>query len=207
MNAAYMPDRIAAWLVKDENSSIVIGQFCERGTFVPPPDSPPAREYVGVELLTTAEERARVAELWVADLQSGMYVNCVYCGYRYGRREEVPESMADVLKAHIEKCPKHPMSLLSREYAKAKEALPILQELLDTHNEANPWLGVVAAATLRTNELEDLRTLRRTSVRVDVLLRWIYAINRKFRPTPVMVRMAELLGSRLTRRSLRKEGE
>jgi len=62
MNAAYMPDRIAAWLVKDENSSIVIGQFCERGTFVPPPDSPPAREYVGVELLTTAEERATKAK-------------------------------------------------------------------------------------------------------------------------------------------------
>jgi hypothetical protein len=47
---------------------------------------------------------------WVRDLQSGMYVNCVYCGHRYGPGETTPVSMADALKAHIEKCPEHPMS-------------------------------------------------------------------------------------------------
>jgi hypothetical protein len=41
-----------------------------------------------------------------------MYVNCVYCGHRYGPKENTPVSMADVLKDHIEKCPKHPMSVL-----------------------------------------------------------------------------------------------
>lgn len=47
---------------------------------------------------------------WVNDCQSGMYINCVYCGHRYGPRESTPVAMADVLKAHIEKCPKHPLS-------------------------------------------------------------------------------------------------
>ena len=49
-------------------------------------------------------------EQWVADLQAGMYINCVYCGHRYGPDDEVPASMADVLKAHIEVCPEHPLS-------------------------------------------------------------------------------------------------
>lgn len=49
---------------------------------------------------------------WVQDLQSGMYVNCVYCGHRYGPGETAPVSMANALKAHIEQCPQHPMSQL-----------------------------------------------------------------------------------------------
>lgn len=52
---------------------------------------------------------------WTADLQSGMYINCVYCGHRYGPSKSTPASMADVLKEHIENCPKHPMSTLKRE--------------------------------------------------------------------------------------------
>lgn len=60
--------------------------------------------------------QARIAELerWVADLQSGMYVNCVYCGHRYGPEDHVPATMADALKDHIEACPRHPMSDLKR---------------------------------------------------------------------------------------------
>lgn len=49
---------------------------------------------------------------WINDLQSGMYINCVYCGYRYGPNDKIPASMAQVLKNHIEICPKHPMSEL-----------------------------------------------------------------------------------------------
>jgi len=49
-------------------------------------------------------------EKWVADLQAGMYVNCVYCGHRYGPGETTPVSMADALKAHVVECPAHPMS-------------------------------------------------------------------------------------------------
>jgi DNA-directed RNA polymerase subunit RPC12/RpoP len=58
------------------------------------------------------EKDQEIQELrkWVDDLQSGMYVNCVYCGYRYGPKESTPTSMADILKEHIERCPKHPLS-------------------------------------------------------------------------------------------------
>jgi DNA-directed RNA polymerase subunit RPC12/RpoP len=52
---------------------------------------------------------------WVNDLQSGMYINCVYCGHRYGPQDKTPASMADILKQHIEKCPKYPMSKLKLE--------------------------------------------------------------------------------------------
>ena len=55
---------------------------------------------------------------WVNDCQAGMYINCVYCGHRYGPDDEVPATMADVLKAHIEQCPEHPMSALKAENTK-----------------------------------------------------------------------------------------
>jgi cell division protein FtsB len=52
---------------------------------------------------------------WVHDLQSGMYINCVYCGHRYGPKESTSVTMADILKQHIEICPLHPMSELKKE--------------------------------------------------------------------------------------------
>ncbi len=58
---------------------------------------------------------------WINDLQSGMYVNCVYCGHRYGPAKDTPVSMADALKAHIENCPAHPMSKLKTENALLKQ--------------------------------------------------------------------------------------
>jgi DNA-directed RNA polymerase subunit RPC12/RpoP/FtsZ-binding cell division protein ZapB len=65
---------------------------------------------------------------WVNDLQSGMYINCVYCGHRYGPREsmaatipDATKSMADALREHIEQCPKHPMSKLKAEVEELKE--------------------------------------------------------------------------------------
>jgi hypothetical protein len=62
-------------------------------------------------VIVDAADRARL-EQWIADLQSGLYVNCVYCGHRYGPGETTPVSMADALKAHVEKCPEHPMAKL-----------------------------------------------------------------------------------------------
>lgn len=60
---------------------------------------------------------------WVNDLQAGMYINCVYCGHRFGVDGEVPSSMAGVLKKHIEKCPAHPMSKLKDENKQLRAAL------------------------------------------------------------------------------------
>ena len=52
---------------------------------------------------------------WVNDIQSGMYVNCVYCGHRYGPDPGTPVAMAEILKQHIEQCPEHPMSALKKQ--------------------------------------------------------------------------------------------
>lgn len=49
---------------------------------------------------------------WVDDLQSGMYLNCVYCGLRYRPGMGAQVTMAEVLKRHLAECPKHPMSEL-----------------------------------------------------------------------------------------------
>jgi hypothetical protein len=56
---------------------------------------------------------------WIADLQSGMYVNCVYCGHRYGPGETTPVSMASALKAHVEVCPEHPLAALRKKASTA----------------------------------------------------------------------------------------
>lgn len=68
-------------------------------------------------------EKLAQYEQWVNDLHSGMYLNCVYCGHRYGPDSDVPVSMADALKEHIEECPKHPMSALKEELAQLRAAL------------------------------------------------------------------------------------
>ena len=48
-------------------------------------------------------------EKWIDDLQSDMFINCVYCGHQYGPNDEVGPSMRDALKAHVEQCRSHPM--------------------------------------------------------------------------------------------------
>ena len=47
---------------------------------------------------------------WIHDCQSGMYINCVYCGFRYGREGKVAPTMQQALYDHIAVCPKHPLS-------------------------------------------------------------------------------------------------
>jgi len=64
---------------------------------------------------------------WVSDLQSGMYVNCVYCGHRYGPKEDTPVAMADVLKEHIAVCPDHPLSHANQEIEELKTTIKEMQ--------------------------------------------------------------------------------
>ena len=56
---------------------------------------------------------------WIDDLQAGTFITCVYCGHNYGPDDEIPTSMANVLKEHVENCPEHPMSALKKELEKA----------------------------------------------------------------------------------------
>ena len=67
-----------------------------------------------LDSLASAAQEIERLKAWVNDLQAGMYINCVYCGHRYGPDTEVPESMAEVLKEHIEQCPEHPMSKIKK---------------------------------------------------------------------------------------------
>lgn len=70
----------------------------------------------------------------VHDLQSGMYINCVYCGHRYGPEDEVPATMADALKEHIEQCPKHPMSALKIEIERLHKIVGSVVDIADELN-------------------------------------------------------------------------
>lgn len=81
-------------------------------------------------------------QAWVHDLQSGMYINCVYCGHRYGPREDTPCTMADVLKEHIEQCPEHPLSHAMTEIAR-------LQEIADDKLCRDTYLGRVQTENIR----------------------------------------------------------
>lgn len=81
------------------------------------------------ELNEAIEEIARLKQ-WIDDLQSGMYINCVYCGHRYGPGETTPVTMADALKAHIEVCPEHPMSKLKSEVEKLETKRIALRKAL-----------------------------------------------------------------------------
>ena len=85
---------------------------------------PAFEEYRDAEI-NQLRERVKELRNWVNDLHAGMYINCVYCGHRYGPDAEVPASMADVLKKHIEQCPKHPMSALKKAAREAKLELII----------------------------------------------------------------------------------
>jgi hypothetical protein len=82
-------------------------------------------EYMRIAGARIAELLAEIARLtqWTNDLQSGMYVNCVYCGHQYGPTDKVPSTMAQILKTHIESCTKHPMSALKGERDAALVAL------------------------------------------------------------------------------------
>ena len=73
-----------------------------------------------LEDLAEVRRGLEVKQTWINDLQAGMSINCVYCGHNYGPDNEVPATMADVLKEHIEQCPKHPMSALKDELAEAR---------------------------------------------------------------------------------------
>lgn len=84
-----------------------------------------------VEHLTEKDNVTEKLREWVNDLQSGMFINCVYCGHRYGPNDEVPASMADVLKEHIPQCPEHPMSHLKTSLAEKESTIKKLEFMVE----------------------------------------------------------------------------
>ena len=77
-------------------------------------------------------------EVWVDDLQSGMYINCVYCGHRYGPMDEVTIPMRKQLERHISACPKHPLSAALKEIEKLRN---LLRENCSKQNFIPVWQG------------------------------------------------------------------
>lgn len=96
----------------------------------------------------------RKFQAWVRDLQSGMYVNCVYCGHRYGPKGDTPVSMADLLKEHIEQCPKHPASALKADVARLKGLLREATSRKDAKQNHDGDCSIYAACDVPTNPPE-----------------------------------------------------
>ncbi len=71
-------------------------------------------------VIQSQKQELQRLKAWVNDLQSGMYINCVYCGFNYGPRDKVDATMDNALKKHIEQCPEHPMSQLKKELEELK---------------------------------------------------------------------------------------
>jgi hypothetical protein len=90
---------------------------------------------VGKQLGEIATEIDRLY-LWIDDLQSRMYINCVYCGHRYGPADSVPPSMQEALYRHIAECSKHPLSATLRALEAATHALRSYE-----HGNAAPGLA------------------------------------------------------------------
>lgn len=116
-------------------------------------------------------QRAEQLQRWVDDLQSGLYINCVYCGHRYGPKETtaatIPEaktlSMREALRLHIAACPEHPLSRAEARIAALLHEREVVQRRL---LEIRGWLedaadrvfqgefphGLVEAALTSTKE-------------------------------------------------------
>ena len=101
------PPGTADWWVHLLNHSLL---------YIPHPDGRRVRStsFRGDLIEFIKKQAAEIERLrqWISDLQAGGYVNCVYCGHRYGPAENTPVSLANILKEHIQMCPEHPMSEL-----------------------------------------------------------------------------------------------
>lgn len=76
------------------------------------------------ELLSEIEKQ----QTWIDDLQSGMNINCVYCGHNYGPSDKVNGTMREALHSHIAECPKHPLSKANSRIATLEGGIQDIRE-------------------------------------------------------------------------------
>lgn len=105
-----------------------------------------------VSLLQLVIDEVGRLQQWVNDCQAGMYINCVYCGHRYGPDDEVSATMADVLKKHVEHCLLHPMSHLRIERDDLARALFQIRNLTMQGKGNKQVADIACDAVLGINE-------------------------------------------------------
>lgn len=130
---------------------------------------------------------------WVDDLQSGMFINCVYCGHRYGPQDEVSATRQQMLYDHIKICPKHPLSTALTKIAALK------QQLLGANIEL--------AELRRANEIrtKSQQQLMEENERLRRVVRGAMAIQEKYAPHSFEEREERLVWHDIARAALKEE--
>jgi len=106
------------------------------------------------------DEIKRLTE-WIGDLQSGLYVNCIYCGHRYP--PGTPDVRDQALYNHIKDCLYHPLSKALDQIVELKKTRAALAELM-----------IVADKLHRTAEELPLGMYPDIDISFDKLLEEIY---------------------------------
>jgi sugar phosphate isomerase/epimerase len=110
-------------------------------------------------ILRDWKEEVKQLQQWVDDLQSEMYINCVYCGHRYGPQDEVPATMAEALKEHIEICEKHPMMKIRIDNAElASKLLHREKEVEPLRENVRGLFEIIELLKEQIKELQDGKT-------------------------------------------------
>jgi hypothetical protein len=91
-----------------------------------------------VEIITKEIE---ALQQWIKDVQGKTFVNCIYCGHRYGAASTTPVALADIMKQHVAQCPKHPLSVTKKALSEAR--LDMIEAGLKTEHadKVLKWLG------------------------------------------------------------------
>ena len=78
-----------------------------------------------IDIWNKHHEEIKELNNWINDLQAGMYVNCVYCGYRFSNPEVFP-TIQEVLHEHMENCSKHPLFKANQELKRLNSIIKTL---------------------------------------------------------------------------------
>ena len=91
-----------------------------------------------VEIITKEIESL---QQWIRDVQGKTFVNCIYCGHRYGAASITPVALADIMKQHVAQCPKHPLSVTKKSLEEAATLLETVSINAERQRRVLKWLG------------------------------------------------------------------
>ena len=132
-----MSEDIGAVIARVRGLSVLTDGVTFEGEVVPLSIRDRAALLAHIDELERERDEARA---WVNDLHSGMYVNCVYCGLRYGPTDKTAPTMTEQLTAHVEVCPKHPLSAAKKRTAALEGALEPFVRALNAAEGSYPGM-------------------------------------------------------------------